>query len=444
MGDGHRVISKSERAIFYGLLALILVAPLVITSAVGIEIAKWFFIRTAGPVLCAIWIVLRVRAGRPAIRHDALTLLAFAFVGSRLISLTGATNLWDGLTEVSKQIGLLSVFLLVANVPGSEGDRRRVLWVVALVGAATSAYGVAQHWGYDFFPWEEELEVPVARGVSFFGHATFAGSALIMIIPLTVALASTARNLLGRAITGALVLLMLYHLSFSGARIATVALFAATMAAIGLRVFDVLRDRKARGAASPLPRRRIAAAGIAILVVLGVGSVFAQRAWNVKGGEGFVLAQVSLAQRFYAWDTASRMFLSHPLRGVGAGNYGAVSPEYWNAVEKSRFARHKRRFFQAHNEYLEVAAEQGLPGIGVMLGLTAFALTTGSGLARRSTSVNGRRIGIAFFAAVVASSIDVTMTFAYQSPGTALLYWTLLGLMSSWFAAENAVADQSG
>ena len=132
------------------------------------------------------------------------------------------------------------------------------------------------------------------------------------------------------------------------------------------------------------------------------------------------------------------MFLDNPITGVGVGNYGVASPPYWNAIEANRYARHGRRFFQAHNEYLEIAAEQGLPGIAVMLGLTAFALTGSYGLARQAGSVKERRLGWALFAAVVATSIDATATFSLQNPGSALFFWMLLGLISTSLAAEAA------
>jgi len=291
--------------------------------------------------------------------------------------------------------------------------------------------------GYDFFPWEQHKEVPVARGVSFFGHATFAGSALILLIPLTIGLAATCKSIFGRCVASLIVLLMLYHLSFSGARIATIGIFLSFLIVAGLELFHWLRARR-RPDAQPVSARRLVAGGLLAVTVLVVGSVLSIRAWDVKGSDLFGIRQFSLGQRFFAWETGSRMFLENPVRGVGAGNYGVVSPAYWNAIEAARYARHERRFYQAHNEYIEIAAEQGVPGIAVMLGLCAFALVSSYRLSRHASTAKERRIGLALLAAVVAISIDATVTFNLQIPGSALLYWTALGMISWGLAAASA------
>ena len=120
------VATRSEEIVLFLLLSLLLVAPLMITAMVSVETAKWSIIRVGGTVLCAAWILLGVWRGRSPLRLDAFSLLAFALVGTQLFSLTVATNVPEGITEISKQIGLLSIFLLVANVPKNANDRNRI------------------------------------------------------------------------------------------------------------------------------------------------------------------------------------------------------------------------------------------------------------------------------------------------------------------------------
>ena len=437
--------AKVERAVFYLLMLLLLIAPLIMTSRVSVESGKWYVIQIGGSILLAVWLAAGLVSGDRRVRWDALSVLAVAFLGTQFLSLIGATNLWEGLEIIGKQVGVLAVFLLIANVPKGTNDRDRVLWAAALVGGATAIYGIAQHFGYDFFPWEEHREVPVTRGVSFFGHATFSGSVLIMLIPLTIGLATVTKNVAGRTVAAIIVLLMLYHLSFSGARIATVGLFVSGLVVVGLQVVHRARSSFREGRPRGGKSRRILAGAAVLLTVIVSGSVLMFRAWDVKGSDLFAIRQSSLALRFFAWETTSRMFIENPVTGIGVGNYGVASPPYWNAIEANRYARHGRRFFQAHNEYLEIAAEQGVPGIVVMLGLTAFALTGSYRLARRAGSAKERRLGWALFAAVVATSIDATVTFSLQNPGSALFFWMLLGVISMNLAAEQARAkDPAG
>ena len=409
--------------VFVLLLVLILAAPLVITSAVDIASAKWFLIQVMGTGLFALWYAVGVLHGKRRIRWDPISVMAVLVLCTQVVSLAAATSLWPGVAVISKQLGLLGVFLLVANAP--RAYRERIVWAVALVGGATSVYGIAQHWGFDFFPWETHSEVPVDRGVSFFGHATFAGSALVICIPLTMGLAAAGRSRRGRLAAGTIILCMLYHLSFSGARIATVGLFVAGLAVVGALMLARRSEDSSQGRS-----RGVAGAVAALAVVVALGSALLYRAWDAKDSDLFAIKQASLAQRFYAWETAARMFAHHPILGVGVGNYAIVSPEHWNSIEAMHYARHGRRPFEVHNEYLEVALEQGLLGIAVLLGIVACGLVGTFGLATRARAPSERAIGIAYFGAMMATSIDATLTFTLQVPGSAILVWVLLGLIA--------------
>ncbi len=53
------------------------------------------------------------------------------------------------------------------------------------------------------------------------------------------------------------------------------------------------------------------------------------------------------------------------------------------------------------------------------------------------------KIGLALFAATVATSIDATVTFGLQVPGSALLYWTVLGLISFGLAPLSRAKVQA-
>ena len=422
-------VAQVERSIFYLLLVFLIGTPLVITTYVGPNEIKWFLVRTVGTSLFFGWLIIRVWQGQLKIRWDPIAVLSLVFCAIQALSLLVATNPWSTLTEVSKMAGLLCVYFLVANIICSRTDRDRVLMVVAAVGFLTSLYGIAQHWGYDFFPWQEHRQVPISRGVSFFGHATFSASVLIMAIPLTVGLACTRRRPISVIIVLGMALTMLYHLSFSGARTATVSLLTAALATGAVGIVG-RRSNAHPGLLQGMNFRRILLISCAFLLVAATGIVMLLRASSVKDSDLFAIRQNSLALRLYTWETATRMFLAHPLTGTGAGNYSIVSPAYWNRVESHSYARHGRRAHEVHNEYLEVAAELGLPGIVVMLGLTAFALSGSYALSHNSSDNEHRRVALAYFAAIFAASLDATMTYIHQLPGSAMMYRVVLGLIS--------------
>ena len=79
----------------------------------------------------------------------------------------------------------------------------------------------------------------------------------------------------------------------------------------------------------------------------------------------------SAGTRFEMWRAAGIMFMRAPLIGVGLGNYG---PELVKLVDQGRIDGSVRTFGHAHNDYLHVAAEQGLLGLGGFLLFYALLL----------------------------------------------------------------------
>lgn len=408
------------------LLAYLMVACLLLAPVQDISVVKWFVIRAVAPILLGGWLLWR---GELAWRWDPIAVLALLFLGTHIISLVHAVNPGYTYTKISAFIGLLATYFLVVLVVRDTVDRDRVVWTLVLIGTFSAAYGIAQHFGYDFFPWRENREVPVSRGVSFFGHATFTASVLAQAIPLALAMVVASRRWAGRVAAAIAAAAMLYHLSFSGARMATLSLIAAFAAGAIAGLALWLRNRE--GGLRALVTWPRAAAAIVLVVAGSVAAGwFVARAWSVKGSDVLAIRQASFALRLYTWETSSRMVFAHPWTGIGAGNYEVVAPAYWNDVEQMWAARFGRWMHEAHNEYLETAVEQGLPGVLVLLALFAYAVVMSLNLAANAPDPRTRRLGLGLFASVVAIALDANATYSLQAPGSALVLWVVLGVIS--------------
>ena len=425
--------SRVETYVYRGLLIALAVIPICVTEMLDKGEDKWFLIRTLGPIMA---VVLHA-AGKPLKSRwlDPLAVCAVAWIGVQAFSLVDAHNMGLALTVITRQVGLLGFFFVVRYYAAQPDTNRYlpILYILALIAILTSIYGTFQHFGYDYIDWEVNAEVPISRGVSFMGHATFAASVLIMMLPITLVLALSAASRVIRISLFAGTALMLYHLSFSGARVATVALFLS--AGMGLCVWVYSRwastDTEYTAKQSTAFRKKAIAA---FLVCFLLGGGLAYRAWQLKGSDLFGLTEGGMAQRVYAWETANRMFLANPINGVGVGHYEIMSPHYWNVVESSRYVQFGRMLYQPHNDYLEAAAEMGLPGVACLLGLVVFALTQCAALIPRH-----RMLAIGLWTAVLASALDSFFIFAWQVPDSALIFWVLLGIISGLYARPEEV-----
>ncbi len=403
-------------------------ACLLLTDFLDVNEPKWFLIRTVAPALF-VAAMLRDPGRGGLLRLDAAGALAVAFLVWHAVSAAVAMNVGRTWIEVSELAGLVCTFLLAARFAADPARRDRILWTLVVIGMAVAVYGVAQHFGRDFMSWQANQEVLVSRGVSFFGHATFTASVLIQIIPIALGLLATRQSAIARGLAALAAALMLYHLSFTGARMATLS-FILTGAAAGLWIgLRQWRSRRARGERG-LPLRPIAGALAVVLIAGASAGWFVVRAWQAKQSDLFAIRQASLALRLFHWETASRIVFAHPVLGVGAGNYEVVSPSYWNAVEQLRTARHGRWMQQAHNEYLQTAAELGLPGVALLFALIAYGIVMALDIAARAPARRERWIGLAMAASIAAIALDANITFSLQAPGSALIFWTMLGVIA--------------
>ncbi|MFP6597545.1 MAG: O-antigen ligase family protein [Candidatus Hydrogenedentota bacterium] len=420
--SGHSFFQK-------GILTLLLISlfaiPLCVTTWIDEGEDKWFLVRTIGPLLVVLLVVYQSGKKINAQPIDALAVFALAWIAVQVLSIFGAVNIGVSLAGITRQIGLVSFFFLVRFFAANHSALLKIACALLLVGLATSIYGIIQHFGYDFIHWQQHHEVPLERGVSFMGHATFAASVIIMLIPLAIALAIHLKARIAKIGLVVTALIMLYHLSFTGARVATVALFLSAGAGTVAYLFAA---RFGTDSAESQSRTKSLPAKTTILVLLAIavaGSISVQRAWSLKGSDVLGLLEGGLAQRIYAWETANRMFLAHPVNGVGIGNYEVVSPAFWNTVEASRYAQLKRSLYQPHNEYIEAAAETGIAGVAVLLGIVVFALIQ---------SITRTRLPLVLsaglFAAILASAMDAFFLFPWQVPESGLIFWALLGIVS--------------
>lgn len=82
-------------------------------------------------------------------------------------------------------------------------------------------------------------------------------------------------------------------------------------------------------------------------------------------------AESSTAQRVEIWKVASTIAIEHPLTGVGLGAYADAHYDYAQRPEFSPIAFGHR---DAHSTYLRMAAELGVVGLMLFLGLVASTL----------------------------------------------------------------------
>jgi O-antigen ligase len=97
--------------------------------------------------------------------------------------------------------------------------------------------------------------------------------------------------------------------------------------------------------------------------------------------------------RWSLWQGGLDVFTSHPVLGVGEGNFAEAAMKYSESVQAH--SAHKDEVAGvAHNTFLGVASQLGLVGLILFLGVLFFAFKTAAPLARRSGLGAGILLGL--------------------------------------------------
>jgi len=396
------------------------------------------------------WFIRSISAQRSGIVSSTLTRLAVCFLAVQLASVPLSTNRFDAVAELSYGVGLFALFVVAANVL-QLGNLRYLLWVNTVAGLAVSTIGILQYHGIAF------LDLPTnGHPGATFGYRNFAAMYLICALPLSCLL-----FLLTRPPTLAVVPLlsttaMAVFLAYTRTRgawvgIALALLLTSALAAI-VPQYRSCAQTALRACFSGKKRAMLGGGFLIALVLAPMPARFVdtglQRFDEKKSG--LVSTAMSIAAvesdrgRLAMWRNTLDLIVDNPLLGVGPGGWKYEYPPY----DRGAMIRPNSSPKRPHNDYLWVASEHGVLGLGLYVTLLAAGL---SGL----LSMARRREPEAFLTAtLLAISLGATLghsvfSFPREQPQGAMFLPVILGFVAGqsngsrrpcWFPAKAAVA----
>lgn len=252
-----------------------------------------------------------------------------------------------------------AVFLLVVQSPSRH--RKRLPWVLIGLAAVSILLGAAQLLGGTGSPLRFYSITNNSLPVGFFSNANHLGTLLLAMLPLTGYLAARAVSKSGnRAQTGSGMLMAGSIAAFVLIGIAMIGSLAGFGLAAPAAAASFLIFRRA--AYGPLSWKAVAAIGAVLVFFLGLALVgpLNSQAFSEE------LTDQPASRATFAATTAEAIGDSFPV-GTGLGTFQEVYRTFEDPNLTSReYVNH------AHNDYLEVVLELGLPGLLLMLAFLAW------------------------------------------------------------------------
>jgi O-antigen ligase len=394
LGIGLLAVCVALAVVVRPLVALLLLIAVVVTNVSAVAGAPLYLVAV---LLACTAIALSAARHRMQLGWSPVFLFALVFLAVRGLSVFVATDQSLALTAVADHGKELLVLPLVALL-ASTGRRAAVaarLAVGCLAGLAALSvlhevfgYPPEAFGGLSQALTESDVGGATARHSGPTVDPNFWAQTLTLFFPLAVSLAVVDRRSRWLWVAaGALIGVGVY---LTGSRGGLLGL------AVGVIAWLLLRGGwQARTAlVAPL-------IVVPLLAVPGLGSRLATLVDVGAAAEG--AGDSSLVGRVVAQRAGLAMFAEHPVTGVGAGNFGLHQPDY--ARQLGLVDAQPRA---AHNLYLQMAAEGGLPtlagwllffGAAVFVGIRARILL---GLRDPPAAVDGQSLVVGLMAGMAA------------------------------------------
>lgn len=335
--------------------------------------------------------------------HPAITLLMVLFV-----SWTALSFLWaeSGREVVRSVLGYgLGAMLVMIAFTAVQRQRDLVLVISAIVIGATisAAYGFLSPPSSD--PGLQD------RFTGTLGDPNYFAAVMVLGVALSGGLVAIAKTPITRGAAigaGFLCLIAIFPTASRGGLLALAAMLVA-------------------GVALTQGRRLALSLVLLTVALLGIGYIFVAAPQENKdrilhpeqgGGSG----------RIDIWTVGGRMVSANPVSGVGAGNFEVSSIHYLlrpGSLPNDEFIADTPQV--AHNTYLEVLAELGIPGAAMFLTLILFGLGCSISAIGRFRELQKTEMQ-ALTTAVAVGLIGLLSAYVFLSDEYSRPLWVMLGL----------------
>jgi O-antigen ligase len=274
-----------------------------------------------------------------------------------------------------------------------------------------------------------------------FGTHEALGSFLMLMLPITAAMGifnkkDEKRRIIALAVSLLVTVCLAFSQSRSGWISELVALSVLALLASKYYAKNTAGNKQQLAAVVPF----IAFAGVAgvVVAVSGSGLDVMHRASSFGLGS----SDMSMHQRLMLWHAAVSMIAAKPLMGWGLGSFPYVASKFTAVAASGSYvaANGVNLHNIAHNYYLQLAAETGIVGLGLYVGMVATFFTVGVRALAKLKDGTRKMVLVGVLAAMAGQVVDSFTSPSYNVASVSLIQWMLMGV--AMFAAGVPKQDE--
>jgi len=320
-------------------------------------------------------------------------------------------------------------FVLVFLINATVRENKKIIYILRtlfVTSLISIAYSIWINHGID-------LSSLRTAYIGTFGHPTFFAEYLIPVIPVGFTLFMVEKDKFYKVIFFLGSFFVVFYTLLTKTRASWIALTLCT-------IFAVLFNR--RKINRLFTKKRIIVFIIVLLVIIFIGYLFMPHQFKIKTTEGIIkiinpehgryeiFRHQTILMRAVVWKNTVRMFLKHPLIGVGMGHFRIFYPRFRGAEDFSVYPR-GIRFAKVHNEFLQIFVEGGIIGGILFIGFIGLLIWGAYTLIKREEEREVRIIYSGLLISLVAMLANALFSSNLRIPSSSLVFWVIAGLLGT-------------
>jgi O-antigen ligase len=302
-------------------------------------------------------------------------------------------------------LGWISIFFLVVNNVKDVTQFKKLVRMVILIATIAGAYGIFQHLTrIDFFGNVKYVHKAFGRSPGFFNSPQTFGNYILLVLPIVIGLSYYTNSKKEKQLLVLSSLIILTAIIFSYVRGAWLGLIG------GLILMAVLKSKRLL---------YVVVAGIivcSVWLVVFPSSIFTRRVVDTFKSERPV------GDRIYLWQGGLKIVRDYPVTGVGWEGFRKVYPMY-KPPEAGKTG------CNAHNNFLDVAVDSGLLGLGIFLWLIAVIYNGALQIFKGVADGYFKGIAWGFLGSFTAFLIAGLSQYNFGDSEVVMLFYFLLGMV---------------
>ena len=400
---------RLENAMEVLVIMLLALAPLVFMRGMHdfADLPQRTFIQIVVTLLVLLWVAKIAIKQEIKVFKNPLYFFAAGFMLWSWTTLVWAQNRYEGYYAAIHLSFCAVVLLVISTTFNRDRCLQRFLFALLIAVAAVIACGLAQQ----FFQWQW---IPMSISPSAtFGNPNMAADFVATLFPVLLTMVFYYRKDLLRCAVLAASLLSLVYLYYTGSRGAGLAI-GCSLHWMAFLYYSKRYKITGRAAATGL----LIIAGLSLIIIYAFPS-----------GIDTIRAKALSEYRLVAWRNSVEMVKDRPLSGFGSGNFKVFYPAYSRKAIIDRAIDTTKYLGRAHNDYIQIAVEQGLPGLLLFLLLPGYGLIMTWRLLKQTDDHPQQWIIIGLSGGLIAFMVVAFFSFPMQRSIPPLIVFTYLSIV---------------